>query len=340
MIKKGNKDFYEIFIPVKASGKEMLMNIVFDASLSYAVLKRNLSYNIILALICFSFAIFFFYLLGTRIIKPIQSLVKATTVVASGNLEHKIQFKSNDELGKLALSFDAMVEHLKVARENTITSTKLAAIGQLASSIAHELRNPLAVIKNCAYYIKTKVPASDDKVAKHLVMINAEIDASERIISGLLNFSRNADSQKVNLQINDMLDDVLSFSVAPFSVKVIKEFDPSSPVISGDPGQLKQVFINFIINAYEAMSKGGELKVITQHSNDFIEVIFADTGCGIPPENLKKIADPFFTTKIKGTGLGMAISHKIIQAHKAKLEVISEVDKGTRFTIKFPIAEA
>ena len=251
---------------------------------------------------------------------------------------------SNEELQSTTEDLEASNEELRTAneelettQEKLIQQEKLAAVGQLASGVGHELRNPLGVIKNAAYYIKTKVGTDDQKLAKHLTIMEREIKNSNRIISDLLGFSRTRLPSIAPSDINKIVDNALEVVEMPENVLLVKEFDASLPKAMVDPDQMHQVFVNLGLNAVQAMNEGGQLKVKTRSADDYIEVEFNDTGCGIPQENLKKLFDPFFSTKARGVGLGLAVTHGIIERNKCKIEVKSKVSEGTNFVVTLPI---
>jgi signal transduction histidine kinase len=251
---------------------------------------------------------------------------------------------SNEELQSTTEELEASNEELRTAneereqtQEKLIQQEKLAAVGQLASGVGHELRNPLGVIKNAAYYIKTKVGTGDDKLAKHLAIMEREINNSNRIISDLLGFSRTRLPSISPSDVNEIVENAMEVVEIPENVLLVKEFDTSLPKVMVDPDQMHQVFVNLGLNAVQAMTDGGQLKVKIRLAGDYVEVEFSDTGCGIPQENLKKLFDPFFSTKARGVGLGLAVTHGIIERNKCKIEVKSKVSEGTVFTVKLPV---
>lgn len=251
---------------------------------------------------------------------------------------------SNEELQSTTEELEVSNEELRTANEELETTQeqlvqkeKLAAVGQLASGVGHELRNPLGVIKNAAYYIKTKVGADDPKLAKHLNIMEREINNSNRIISDLLGFSRTRLPSIAPSDANQMVDNAMEVVEMSENVLLVKEFNPDLPKVMADADQIHQVFVNLGLNAVQAMTEGGQLKVKTRLAGDYVEVEFNDTGCGIPAENIKKLFDPFFSTKARGVGLGLAVTHGIVERNKCKIEVKSKVSEGTTFVIKLPV---
>lgn len=243
---------------------------------------------------------------------------------------------TNEELKSSNEEMEAANEELRETQEKLVQQEKLAAVGQLASGVGHELRNPLGVMKNAVYYIKTKVPQDDEKLAKHLKIMEREIDNSTKIIGDLLGFSRTKKPSMEPTDIHRVIDDALLVVEVPTNVRISKEFGKQLSQAFIDPDQMRQVFLNLALNAIQAMNEGGMLTIVTRQSNSFIEVQFKDTGCGIPQENIKKLFDPFFTTKSRGVGLGLAVSHGIIERHQGKINVVSTIGKGTTFTVSVP----
>ncbi len=251
---------------------------------------------------------------------------------------------SNEELQSASEELEASNEELRTANEeleNTqdklVQQEKLAAIGQLASGVGHELRNPLGVIKNAAYYIKTKVSADEPKLAKHLSIMEREINSCNKIISDLLGFSRTRLPSISPSDINKLVENATEVVEMPQNILLVKELDTDLPKVMVDGDQIHQVFVNLSLNAVQAMTEGGQLKVVTRLAEDYVEVEFNDTGCGIPEENLKKLFDPFFSTKARGVGLGLAVTHGIIEKNKGTIEIKSEVGEGTAFVVRLPI---
>ena len=243
---------------------------------------------------------------------------------------------SNEELQSTTEELETSNEELRTTQEELIQKEKLAAVGQLAAGVGHELRNPLGVIKNAAYYIKSKLP-DDPKLQKHIAIMEKEITNSDKIISDLLGFSRTRPPTIVPSDINKVVEDTLEAVEIPENVNLVKKLGADLPNAMADPDQIRQVFVNFGLNAIQAMPEGGRFNIATGKKDDFIEVEFTDTGCGIPEENTKKLYDPFFTTKARGIGLGLAVSRGIIERHNGSIEVKSEVGKGTTFVVKLPV---
>ena len=220
---------------------------------------------------------------------------------------------------------------------------KLSALSQLALGAAHEINNPLQGISS---YLETLAEQSkDEKEREQINLVLENVTRISQTIRGLLNFARPSPPQFTKLNLNQLIDDTLSFlSYQPIfrKIKIIKMLAPALPQITADINQIRQVLTNIFINAAQAMPEGGELKVVTSKVKfkDFVQIDISDTGCGIPPENLKRIFEPFFTTKKKqGTGLGLSISLSYIRNHGGEISVQSQVDQGTTFTILLPVRQ-
>jgi signal transduction histidine kinase len=269
---------------------------------------------------------------------PIHDLMKGAERIGRGDLEHRIDIPSKDEIGVLAQSFNSMVKNLSETQRKLIQSEKLASIGQLAAGVAHELNNPLANISLNAQMLMRS--CKDEITAKKLRVIEENVTGAAKIIRDLLDFSREPKLELEYIDINEILEKTLeSLKYKIGGIKLVKNLSPV-PRVLGDRVRLRQVFTNLITNAVQAMEGDGTLTLATRTRGGWVEVVVRDTGKGIPPEHLNKIFDPFFTTKGvgKGTGLGLAITYGIVQKHRGLIDVESEVGKGTTFTVRIPSA--
>ena len=216
-------------------------------------------------------------------------------------------------------------------------SEKLIKIGELVNIVGHELRNPLGVINHSVYYLNMVLADADEKVTEYLQRIEGEISTCNKIIADLLDYSR---KRKLNFQeanINELLENVLTKIFLPDGVEVRQHFASELPLALADAGTLKQVFLNLVMNAIQAMPEGGKLTLTTGWRDDYVYAHVEDTGIGIPKGNLGKIFKPRFTTKPKGIGLGLAVSRDLIEEHGGRITVESEVGKGAIFTVELPI---
>jgi len=238
-----------------------------------------------------------------------------------------------------------VLHQLKTTQNELIQAEKLTSLGQLAASIAHEVNNPLSGVLVYTQLLSKKI--SSDKFSKetslnYLSKMESELTRSTRLIRGLLDFARQSPPSLRSVSINDVVDKALelaSNSAELQNIEVTKEFGPSLPNIMADFDQLQQVCTNLILNAVQAMPKGGKLSLRTAIADSLVRIEVQDTGCGISEENMRKLFTPFFTTKVKGkgVGLGLAVAHGIIQRHHGRIEVQSKEGVGTTFTIYLPI---
>ncbi len=222
-------------------------------------------------------------------------------------------------------------------------SEKLAAVGQLVAGIAHEINNPVFVISGRTDMLLEN-KSLHKKVKSDLKIINAQIDQIRKLVDRFLAFTRKTLPNIKELDINKAIKDVLpllEYHKQPCNeIKVSKVFAKGLPKVKGDSHQLQEVFVNLLINAYQAMAGGGILTIKTiNKSNEHVEITIGDTGCGIPPDALRNLFMPFFSTKKEGTGLGLSICYNIIKNHNGTITVESQVGKGTTFTIKLPFAK-
>ncbi len=233
-------------------------------------------------------------------------------------------------------------DELKEAQEHIVRSERLAAIGQMASGVGHELRNPLGAIKNAVFYVQRRIAkidlaATEPRVVEFLGLIDDEVNAANKVITDLLDFSRVARPAVSPVSITGIIEDSIKNIPAPENITIARHVDDSLPMAMVDASQIRQVFTNIILNAIQAMPEGGRLDISAGSRGKFLEVEFADTGCGIPESAIGKIFDPLFTTKAKGIGLGLSVSRSILEKHGGDIRVESKTGKGTRFTVSLPV---
>jgi signal transduction histidine kinase len=227
---------------------------------------------------------------------------------------------------------------LEQVQEKLIRSERLAAVGELASGVGHELRNPLNVIRNCAYLLNMSLTdKGDEEAVDTLRVLDKQIDIANKIVTDLLDFTRIKEPSPVVADLNSLINESLSWVEVPSDVNLVNNTNGNFLRVKVDPEQTGRVFVNIISNAIQSMNGKGELKIDTGDNDTQAWARFTDTGCGIPEENMEKIFEPLFTTKPKGIGLGLAISKRLVEQNGGKLEVSSQVNKGTTFTIKLPI---
>ncbi|HET7747099.1 MAG TPA: ATP-binding protein, partial [Vicinamibacteria bacterium] len=223
-------------------------------------------------------------------------------------------------------------------------SEKMASVGLLAAGVAHEVNTPLTGISSYTQMLREQLPA-DDSRAPLLEKIEKQTFRAAKIINNLLNFSRSAGTEYETLDVNKVILDVLSLvehQLETSRIKVRREFADSLPPVRGNENRLQQVFFNLILNARDAMPSGGWLTLVTQADDDMVLVEIKDTGHGIKREHIRRIYDPFFTTKGigRGTGLGLSVSYGILQEHGGAIFVDSVPGQGTTFQVTLPVQVA
>lgn len=249
--------------------------------------------------------------------------------------------KAHAELNIAHQELSAYVRKLEESQEQLIRAEKLTSLGQLAASIAHEINNPLAGVLVYTQLLSKKVTGDTfqkEEALSHLSKMESEISRCSRIIRNLLDFARQTEPMLRLVDVNQVIEQVLAMvghQAQLQNVEVAKEFSPSLPKVMADFDQLQQILTNLALNAIQAMPEGGRLTVRSSAVDSEVRVDVQDTGCGISKENMSKLFTPFFTTKVKGkgVGLGLAVVHGIIERHKGRIEVQSEVGKGTTFSI-------
>ncbi len=304
----------------------------------------------ILTIIAFIVSLFFSKLFS----RPIIRLTQRTKSIAAGDLRSDIKITSKDEIGQLANSFNTMVHSLKQAQEELVREEKFATIGRISGSIAHDVRHPLATIKNSAYFLNMTLKDPDEKTKKHLKLIDGEIARANEIIEGLMRLSKFKKIEKSRTNINDLVNEFISEFPLPKRIKLTTGLDNECTDIMVDGLQLRQVFANIASNAVHAIPEDGTLTVKTRRvlsselgvqseegkdsklKGDFVEISFENNGVSMKKETMERIFEPFFTTKSKGMGLGMSIVKKIIASNNGNISVESEEGKGSTFKIVFP----
>ena len=222
---------------------------------------------------------------------------------------------------------------LEAANEELVRRDRLATLGQLAGGVSHELRNPLGVIKNSVYYLKMVVP-DDERVRKHLAILDREVATATRIISGMLDFARTTPPMRAPTDVNSLVRDGLERLMAADSVRIERDLAEGLPPVMVDADQVRLVLDNLLSNATQAMPEGGVLTVRTRSAGGRVEICVEDTGAGIAPEHLERIFEPLFTTKSKGIGLGLALARRLTEANDGTIRVEAAAGGGTRFLVE------
>jgi two-component system NtrC family sensor kinase len=353
-----------------------------------AITRRTTAFA---AIVVVSLALLLTVLVRRGVLRPVRELVEGTRQVALGDLNYRIPVRSADEVGELAASFNDMTDalgkaqgeltslvgtleqrveertrELRETQAQLIQTEKLASLGKLSASIAHEINNPLSGILTYAKLISRKLRAGHSTadetliVLQQLAMVERETLRCTTIVRNLLDFARQRPPSFQEVDVIAVLDEALSLVMNRLEiqhVEVVRELAPVPPVWA-DFGQLRQAVVNILINACDAMTKGGTLRMITRQADTneaadikaaglgngagrprrCVEIVIADQGEGIPSEHLSRIFEPFFSTKERGTGLGLSVVYGILEEHGGKVLVDSRVGDGTTMILRLPVA--
>lgn len=247
----------------------------------------------------------------------------------------------NMELENKSRSLGEAYANLKETQEHLSQSEKLASIGTLAAGVAHEINNPLDGIQNCMRTIINEL-GNQEQTLRYLKLASDGLVRIDNIVRKLLDFARQSDLNMVHVNIKEVILkalELVAHRIDEQGIILTQRFDRDIPLILGDGRYLQQVFLNIILNAVDAMPRGGSLTIIGKNEPYKVSISIIDTGCGIPAENLERIFDPFFTTKGvgEGTGLGLSVSLGIVKEHKGNIRVESEINKGSTFTVILPV---
>lgn len=282
--------------------------------------------------------------------RPLDRIIDNMSRVENGDLTVRIDYDGKDEIGRLITSFNSMVDRLFAAKKELEQfhfhqmerADRLASIGEMAAGIAHEIKNPLAGISAAVTIIKDDLGHADPR-GEILSEVLQQVQRLDKTVNDLLFFGKPSMPELTCIDINDVIDKTLKFASQHRGVRNIEkrvELGSDLPAVYADGKQMQQVFLNIILNAFQAMVNGGTLTVstclISRQEKSFVRIDVADTGPGIPPQVLEKIFTPFFTTKAQGTGLGLAICCKLVNLHNGAIRVSSDDIQGTVFTVELP----
>ncbi|HEX7552192.1 MAG TPA: ATP-binding protein [Geothrix sp.] len=327
------------------NAKQSLLGVL-DVNVSLAEVDKEIAHSRMVILVSAILAVLagssmLWWLNRRLVVRPVADLVEGTRRVTAGDLGVTIPVSGRHELGQLAKAFNDMTRNLADIHRQLAQADKLASVGRLAAGIAHEINNPLTGVLSYASLLRKRmehdVPACED-----LDVIVRETVRCRGIIRGLLDFARPAAPARKPMDLNDVVRRAVSVVMTQLSLsKVTLSLDLAAnlPTVSADANQIQQVVVNLLLNAADAIgAEGGNIRASTRSGPaSSIEFLLQDSGHGIPAEDLPRIFEPFFTTKGNhGTGLGLAVSWGIVEAHGGTLEVQSEVGTGTCFTLRLP----
>lgn len=231
-------------------------------------------------------------------------------------------------------------QELLNAHEKLLRQEKLAVLGQLAGSVGHELRNPLGVIANAVYYLKMILPEADATVEEYLETISTEVHHSAMIVGDLLDLSRTRPAEREDVDVAQLITRELCASQPGEQVEVVVDVPADLPSLHVDRHQIQQTLHNLTINALQAMPAGGTLTIRVRHVEDELHLSVEDTGCGISEQDMENLFEPLFTTKARGIGLGLSVSRSLIEVNGGSIEVASELDRGSTFTLALPVKQS
>lgn len=334
--------------------------------------KLAAKYAVITFLIVLGIGLFLAFFIHRLVGVPIRKLIRGTRAVGAMDLGWHLDVTDETELGELAGSFQSMqvnlqkvraerdrifdnLEHqvaersreLEATQEKLIQSDRLASLGQLSASVAHEVNNPLSAVLNLSIFLQRILqedgipPDRLDQFRRHLGQIADETERAGRIVKDLLSFSRRSVPERAPADLNEIIERTAALVHHRAELSgVALEFEllPDLPLVSCDRSQIEQVLLNLVLNAIEAMSDGGRITIRTGTEDATRTAVLQvqDDGPGIPRENVRRVFDPFFSTKEgeKGAGLGLSVAYGIVEAHGGRLNVHSEVGRGTTFTVR------
>jgi two-component system NtrC family sensor kinase len=330
---------------------------VLDISMSLDDVDRDMQSSqrrlLLLGVVAITAVSAMIYLLINRIVlKPVTEIVAATRKVAAGDLHYTIALHKRDEIGMLAHSFNEMTQKLSDAQRQVYQSQKLAAVGQLAAGVAHEINNPLTGVLTYSSFL-LKRAADTPEFKDDLEVIVRETQRCRGIVKGLLDFARPSPPEKHPSDVNEIVERairIVQTQLAAHRVEVHKTLRADLPMVHADANQIQQIIVNLLLNANDAIGEGGGSVALatalktngdaSQNRTREVEISVSDTGCGIPAANLERIFEPFFSTKgRKGTGLGLAVAWGIVEKHNGRIAVESEVGQGTTVRVLLPVGE-
>ena len=318
----------------------------------------------VIALVALALSMLAGWLVSRRISAPLRQLTDAATAVAGGRFSQAPRIDRSDELGRLGRAFATMAVEVQAARDDLerkvdtrtrdlhdamhqlhqaqdalVRREKLALLGQLASGVGHELRNPLGVMTNAVYYLKMVLKTQPANVQEYLDIVQQQITLSEKIVGDLLDFARSKSPQRKPAHLADIVEAQLARLGASPGITIETDLARDLPQVRVDPVQIGQIILNLLTNAVQSINGGGGRIVVRAGiAGDRVQCEVIDNGSGIPRENMEKIFEPLFTTKARGIGLGLAVSRQLARANQGELTVSSTVGQGATFRLWLPVA--
>ncbi len=348
------KEMIAAFAPISISDLRWGIVIQQTKAEAYELASKMRERVIFFVVLTTLLAIFLAVASVKRIANPIDILVRDVREYARGNLSHRTRLKRRDELGELAHEFNAMAESLDKNQKKLARMERLAALSQFASLVSHEIRNPLNAMNINVQILRRLMIQENtpvDKKIKYLNIISSEIDRMNSLVTNFLTITRPPELTLIRTNIHQILEEVIILQEAQArkkQIRIHRKYAEENCLGMFDHNQLKQVFHNIIINAFDAMPNGGDLWITTYVHDDlkqenqesrYVVIKIQDSGCGIPSDKLQEIFDFYYTTKKTGTGLGLPIAKQIVEGHNGSIVIESETGKGTTVVIKLPVKD-
>ncbi len=274
--------------------------------------------------------------------KALEIVLYNTVAIVTGMLVTR-EKKEKERHLNTARSLEKSLVELKQTKQDLLQAEKLSAIGQLSAGLAHEIRNPLSSIKGAVNILAVDYPP-EHKKHRMLKVLDCEADRLNKVLTAFLSFAKPQPLQSTRINLINKVEEViglLKMQAVSANIEIIRDFADSPPLIKLDEGQMGRVFLNIMLNAMQAMPDGGKLTVSIKKAildkKEGLQLNIGDTGCGIKPEDMSDIFNPFFTTKSNGTGLGLAICYRIIKEHQGNIKITSRPQQGTLVSLWIPI---
>jgi signal transduction histidine kinase len=341
---KDGRPHKSAYAPVFSKNRKVIAVVRVEASAGFLdTINRVAVVQLTIALVITALAVLLGILIAGSVVTPIKKLVQASESIAEGNLDTEVNIASRDEIGLFAETFNQMAKNLKKLYEEVAAHGK--QITELSASVAHEVRSPISAIQGFTELLEDELEGDDFRL-EYINDIKGEIVILNSKVTDFIHFARPLTIEPNPLDITEILETAMSSmdkEILDNNISVRYVFADDLPIMMGDYEQLRGLFVNLIRNAIQAMKNGGELTISAnalnqnfQNDRSFVEIIIEDKGCGISPEDLEKVFDPFFTRKSNGTGLGLSICKKIVTAHNGEIRLESVLGKGTTVRVFLP----
>jgi signal transduction histidine kinase len=336
----GNLEMLRCLRPMTLNGE--IIAVVWDEVVlppNVNIARRTFTYTLVFVVFSLILGLFLLITILKNLTKNVVK-IRMGLEIMSEDLSYRIENMGGD-LGKISDSINKMTEVLEQKEkleEQLARADKLASLGQMISGVAHEIRNPLSIIRGTVQLMERDFKEVKD-LKEYVRIIKEQSDRENRVIQELLDYARPSRQILLDININILIHSVLAFTnkyIQNKHVKLELDLDDTLPTLTIDGDKIKQVFVNIIINACESMENGGTLSIRTAKEDKWVKTYFEDTGVGMDELQVKSIFNPYYSTKPKGTGLGLSISNGIIEIHNGSIEVSSKKGEGSVFVVKLP----